>query len=119
MSPFGFYCYRLCEKLKINLNIKKNSKKLSSDNSFYSIKFLKYLLNSIFPYAPLMTKMLLKINDLPMEKDLTNNIQEAWNNLLKNHDLKNVIPAKLGRFVRRQYKNIKGIKNISFLLLDM
>lgn len=107
-SPFGYYCFELCEKLKINLNNKRAPKKLLSDNFFYSIKFLKYFLNSIFPYAPLMNKMLLKINDLPLERDLTNNVVESWNNLLKNHDLKKEIPAKLGRFVRKEYKNIKG-----------
>lgn len=95
--------------MKISLKFKNISKKHSVGNFFYSPKFRNYLMTTIFPYTPLMTKMLLKINGLSLNKDITNNIQESWNNVFKRNDLKGELPAKLGRFIKSEFNNIQGI----------
>jgi len=94
-SPFGFYSHRLCENSSIHLS---NKKKKAADigdsdtgsvdsnlgdmwerNPYYNLKFLRYIMTTILPYAPLMNHSLMHHNDMTLVNDTNAPIESSFN----------------------------------------
>ncbi|XP_021959206.2 uncharacterized protein LOC110855088 [Folsomia candida] len=96
MSPFGYFAVLLGHTNNVDIpkyvldkipeidsdNSSLNEEETSPTNPHYNQKFLMYLLRDVFPLAPMMTHMLLYLNNLPIVQD-TNAYSESWFNKMK------------------------------------
>lgn len=124
MSPFSYYA--ILEAHRNNITLPKyvtdripeiaeeedstsEGEETQPTNVYYNMEFLMYLIREVFSIAPLMTHMLLYLNNLSIV-DETNNSGESWFDIPKNHDLEKETPLRVGRFIKRQEENMKGWK---------